>query len=126
MKKILTMAAACVLLLATATAQEAPPNAPDAITQSDEATKGGGTGLRAGDSDAMGWVWYKPRQSWSYVNSASQQRLWMDFTNSSATIETSALNAQANMIDAAAASEHWIAFYWTSDTTWSSSRLWYY
>ena len=121
----LIIASACVLLVATATAQERPASVSAGADVAAKADGFGGVGSRSGDSVVLGWNWYLPLESWSYYNGASQ-RLWAEFRNSGDKIETYAYNDQAQMINHATSGNHWLGIFWTSGSTWSSSRLWYY
>jgi hypothetical protein len=129
MLKSLVIASLCVLLVASATAQERPPRAlaADSAVAGGSDAGGGGTGTRSSDAgfNSVGWNWYTAYQTWSYFN-GSTQRLYASFSNSGDTIETAANNDQAIQIDIATGANHWLGIYWTSSTTWTSSRLWYY
>jgi hypothetical protein len=131
MLKSLVIASLCVLLVASATAQERPPRAlaaASAVAAGSDSGGGGGTGSRGSDAGLLvinTWNWYAPYQTWSYYN-GSTQRLYASFNNSGDVIETAANNDQAIQINIATGAYHWLGIYWTSSTTWSSSRLWYY
>lgn len=77
-------------------------------------------------SGCSGWYWAHAKEAWRYV-SGSEERIFLYFR------ETKPSYAYADTGDVrhllflhAVTSGHWIACYWTSSTTFSNVRLYYY
>lgn len=118
------MAAALVLLLAPATAQERP--APGPVGADATAVDRGGARGDTGDA-VLGWNWYRPQRTWNYWN-GSTWILWMDMRGSSDVIwiDSNASDRAPDQLNLAAMSGNWLGIKWTSSSSWSDSQLWYY
>jgi hypothetical protein len=76
---------------------------------------------------ATGWVWYRLEETWSY-DSGGSHRVWANTRGNTDTfwVDAKAHPALADMMNEAASGAHWIRIYWTSTSTWTNARLWYY
>ena len=82
--------------------------------------------VRGSCSGCSGWVWAHALEAWRYV-SGSEERIWLYFRESSpSNLYADTGDARHVMFLQGAASAHWLATYWTSSTTISNVRLWYY
>ena len=118
LKKIFFVGLFILTLTGVAFAQGANPMG--AIESASLETAGGSC------TGCSGWVWVHTQEAWRYV-SGSEERIWLYFTVTHpayAVVDTG--DARHIMFIESASSAHYLGLYWTSATTFSNVRLWYY
>jgi hypothetical protein len=75
---------------------------------------------------ALGWVWYRSRESWRY-ESGNSERIWnyLNGTTDTAWVDAKAQPTLATILEESSESGHWLGLFWTGATAWSNARLWF-
>jgi len=118
------LAAACLLMVATATAQDRVAPAEKSAAAADTTD---GSGVRSGtDVVVNAWNWYLPLYVYNdNLGTSTRYSIYIP-RNSSDNFWIAATDPRGEMLVESAASNHYLAILWNSSSTWIDSLLYYY
>jgi hypothetical protein len=123
MTKVNIVGVVVLLLIFAMPAFMSGPNPVGSVALADSSVTESAGGSCSGCS---GWVWAHVKEAWRYVW-GSEERIftyWLESKPSYAYVNTG--DARHHMFIAGAASGHWVGTNWTSSSSFTNVRLWYY